>query len=337
MKLIAREKLQQLVYELIGGLKGGIAVMDARTGEILSLCSSPSFDPNIFIDKNMNGAVKKVMQDIDSPLLNRVVNAYPPGSIFKVVTAYAGLAEKNINPESAIFCPGKFKIGDSVRFCWLKRGHKEVFLKTALAGSCNVYFWEIGLKIGEKILSKYAKEFSLGKLTGIELPGESAGVVPDSKWKSLQLHQRWYGGDTINFSIGQGYLLVSPIQALRMIAFVANEGYEVSPHILKKQAAIKNKKVLNPDFFDIIKQGMYEVVNSPFGTGYNAFIENARIFAKTGTAQVFGQIPHAWFAGFVEIKDRKICFIVFLENGGHGGESAALIAKQIVAYFNNNN
>ncbi|MDD5746961.1 MAG: penicillin-binding protein 2 [Candidatus Omnitrophica bacterium] len=328
-------KLQLLVSECLGDTKGAVVVMEASSGEILALCSGPSFDPNVIISKKQSAAIREILNSSDAPMLDRAVNAYAPGSVFKIVTAYAGLLEKVITPQTAYFCPGHFTIGNSTRNCWLKSGHGSVTVVDALMVSCNVFFWEMGLKIGESRIAGHAREFGLGRKTDIELPGEVSGVVPDQGWKKNTLHQPWYGGDTVNFAIGQGYLLVTPVQALRMVAFVANGGYEVAPHLVKRAVPQreKKKKGLNPEVLDIILSGMYNVVNASEGTGQRAAVEGVRTFAKTGTAQAGGGSPHAWFLGFTEAGKRKICFVVFLEHGGHGGEQAADIARRIIQYY----
>ncbi|MBU4477951.1 MAG: penicillin-binding protein 2 [Candidatus Omnitrophica bacterium] len=327
-------KLQELLCGLIGNTKGAAGVMDADSGEILALYSGPSYDPNFFVDTGKADEVKKILRDSDAPLINRNLKTYPPGSIFKIVTAYTGLFENIITAQSTCDCTGEFIIGNSTRNCWLKSGHGEVNVKKALAVSCNVFFWDVGLKIGERILSASAKEFGFGKATGIELPGEDAGTVPNARWKNSVLRQRWYGGDTVNFSIGQGYLLVSPVQALKMAALVANGGHEVMPHIVKDEKRLKpGRNILSAEILRVVKKGMFAVVNSAEGTGRRAYLEGVDIYAKTGTAQVGGRPPHAWFVGFAEISNKKICFAVFLEHGGHGGDQAADIARQVIVYF----
>lgn len=323
--------LQKKIYQLVRNQKAAIAVMDANTGEILAMYSGPSYDPNVLVDRKKSEEIRKILMNKNAPLLNRNLNVYPPGSIFKIVTAYAGLAENIISTKEIFHCSGQFIIGNSIRNCWLKRGHGSVSLVDAIATSCNVFFWELGLKIGQSSLSTYAREFGLGKPTFVELPGERVGIVPNAQWKNSQLHQRWYGGDTVNFAIGQGYLQISPLQALKMVAFVANGGLEVSPHIVKKDNTLaKRKQKFSAEILRIIKKGMYRVVNSRYGTGRRASMEGVRLYAKTGTAQILKGISHAWFVGFVELKKRKVCFVVFLEHGGHGGEQAADIAKQII-------
>ncbi|MCG2711188.1 MAG: penicillin-binding protein 2 [Candidatus Omnitrophica bacterium] len=325
--------LQQLIHKEFNGEKGAACVMDCENGEILALYSGPSFDPNLLIDKKKYNAIGRILKDPDTPLFNRALNVYPPGSIFKIVTAYAALKNGVIDSKSSFECTGEFKLGNSTRNCWMKSGHGRISLREALATSCNVFFWNVGLKMGAKKISSTAREFGLGKMSGIELPGERAGVVPGPKWKRAELREKWYGGDTANFSIGQGYLLISPLQALKLAGVFASGGLEVTPHIIKQSLKQNQKRIADSQYINIIQEGMFDVVHSGTGTGRNAFIPGAKIFAKTGTAQVGRGDPHAWFMGYALIGKRNICFVVFLEQGGHGGERPAQITRSIISYF----
>lgn len=325
-------KLQELIHKEFNGAKGAACVMDPESGEILSLYSGPSFNPNILINKKEFKAIGKILKDPNKPLFNRAVNAYAPGSIFKVITAYAALKSGDISSKSSFECKGEFRLGKSSRHCWLRRGHGWVSLRKALATSCNVFFWQVGLKTGEKKISAAAKEFGLGKICGIELPGERQGVVPNRKWKRAKIHEKWYGGDTANFSIGQGYLLVSPIQALKLAGIIATDGSEVIPHIIKSNSNKNKKRIADYKYLKLIQGGMFDVVHSGSGTGRKAFLSGVKTFAKTGTAQAGRGKSHAWFMGYSVKNNRKICFVVFLEHGGHGGDRPAQIAKSIISF-----
>jgi penicillin-binding protein 2 len=332
--------LQQLVHKLLGNTRGAVCVMDADNGQVLALYSGPSYDPNALLDGNRYSEIGKIFKNPNSPLLNRALNVYPPGSIFKIITAYAALSEHVIDQQTAFRCEGEFELGNSTRSCWLKRGHGMVRLHKALETSCNVFFWEVGLKLGQRLLSQHAKQFGIGSPTGIDLPGEKSGILPNSRWKNSVLHEKWYAGDTANFAIGQGYLLISPIQAVKYISMVANGGYEVKPHILQNDDRFTEpngqKRVLSRPILDIIKSGLFDVVHSSTGTGKAAYVPGVDIYGKTGTAQAGKNLePHAWFLGYAELDSRKISFCVFQEFGGHGGEGPALIARDIVLYFKN--
>ena len=325
--------LQKEVYNLFNSQRGAAIFMDPRNGEILSLVSSPSYDPN--------GSLLDAMRAKESPLLNRAIKGvYPPGSIFKIITSMASLESKKIRPDTGFVCPGKIKIGNYELNCWNRDGHGYVDLEKAIAWSCNVYFCHAGLLTGVDKISEYASLFGLGKKTGIELFGESSGFVPSREWKRVEKKEAWYPGDTANFSIGQGDLLVTPLQIAAVVACIANGGGLVHPHILKRiggaDAANFRTENLNlaKEDIDAVRLGMRLVVEDPDGTGNRAESKMVSISAKTGTVQVgSGIAPHAWFAGFAPSENPKICFVVFLENGGSGGEAPAEIAKLALEYW----
>ena len=325
--------LQKEIYNLFDGRKGAAIFMDPYNGEILSLVSSPSYDPN--------ESVLKSIRSEDSPLLNRaIMAAYPPGSIFKIVTSIAALESKSVTPDTGFVCNGKINIGRDEVKCWNKDGHGYVDMEKAIAWSCNVYFCHAGLLTGADKISEYANLFGLGKKTGIELFGESNGFVPSKEWKRAEKKETWYPGDTANFSIGQGYLLVTPLQMARMVASIANGGGLVEPHILKRvgDTNADNFKIealkIAKENIDTVRHGMRKVIEDPDGTGNRAASETVSISAKTGTVQVGpGIMPHGWFVGFAPSEDPKICFAVFLENGGSGGDVPAEIAKLALEYW----
>ena len=319
--------LQKIVHNLFDGRRGAAIFIDPRNGEILSLVSSPSYNPN--------DSLAKAAMLGDSPLLNRaIMGTYPPGSIFKIITGIAALESKSVRSETGFVCTGKINIGKDELNCWNKDGHGYVDMEKAIAWSCNVYFCHAGLLTGADNMREYASLFGLGKKTGIELFGEASGFLPSKEWKKIEKKEVWYPGDTANFSIGQGYLLVTPLQMARMISAIANGGELVEPHILKQPADtgkpnFKTEKLkVVKENIEIIRRGMKEVVNSLDGTGNRAASEMVSISAKTGTVQVgSGIMPHGWFAGFAPSEKPKICFVVFLENIGSGGDAPADIAK----------
>lgn len=325
--------LQKEVCDLFGGQKGAAIFMDTGNGEILSLVSSPSYDPN--------ESLLKAMRSGGLPLLNRaIMGVYPPGSIFKLVTSIAVLESKSIRPDTGFVCAGKLDIGRDEFNCWNRDGHGYVDLEKAIAWSCNVYFYHTGLLTGADKISEYANIFGLGRKTGIELFGESSGFVPSREWKKMEKKQIWYPGDTANFSIGQGDLLVTPLQIARMIACIANGGILVQPHILKRAGYadavdVRTEKIkVAKENIDAVKRGMRKVIDDPDGTGRAAASEIVAISAKSGTVQVGpGIMPHGWFAGFAPSENPKICFAVFLENGGSGGDAPAGIAKAALEYW----
>ncbi len=329
--------LQKKVYNLFNGRRGAAIFMDPWNGEILSLVSSPSYDPS--------GPLSYAMREKELPLFNRaIMGVYPPGSIFKIITSMAALESKKIRPDTEFTCAGKIKIGKDELNCWNRDGHGDVDLEKAIAWSCNVYFCHAGLLTGPDKIAEYANLFGLGKKTGIELFGESSGFVPSKEWKRVEKNQTWYPGDTVNFSIGQGDLMVTPLQIARVVAVIANSGGLVRPHILKRigDADAANFKIeplkLVKEDIDAVRRGMRLVVEDPDGTGNRVFNETVSVSAKTGTVQVGpGIMPHGWFVGFAPSENPKICFVVFLENGGSGGEEPADIAKPALEYWFKNN
>ncbi len=325
--------LQKEVYNLFDGRKGAAVFMDPKTGEVLSLVSSPSYDPN--------EALSKVMRAEDSPLLNRaIMGVYPPGSVFKLITSIAALESKSIRPDTGFICAGKLKIGADEFSCWNKDGHGYVDLGKAIAWSCNVFFYHTGLLTGADKITEYANLFGLGRKTGIELFGESNGFVPSKEWKKAEKKEVWYPGDTANLSIGQGDLQVTPLQMARVVSVIANGGELVDPHVLKLAGVsgainLKSETLkISKENIDAVRAGMRKVIEDPDGTGNRAASSMVSISAKTGTAQVGPGIrPHGWFVGFAPSENPKICFAVFLENGGSGGDAPAEIAKAALEYW----
>jgi len=325
--------LQKTVYNLLNGQRGAAVFMDPENGEIFSLLSSPSYDPE--------ASLLSAMRAEGAPLLNRaVMGAYPPGSIFKLVTGLAALESKGVRPGTDFLCPGKINIGRDELSCWNKDGHGSVDMEKAIAWSCNVYFCHAGLLTGADKITEYARLFGYGRKTGVELFGEYSGFVPSKEWKKAERKEIWYPGDTANFSIGQGYLMITPLQAARMVSAIANGGILVEPHILKRVGdtytpGAKTENInISKEYLDIVKRGMRKVVEDPDGTGSRALSRIVSISAKTGTVQISpGIAPHAWFVGFAPSENPKICFAVFLENGGSGGDAPAEIAKQALEYW----
>ncbi len=325
-------RLQNFVWKAMQGKKGAAVFMDVNTGEVLSLVSNPSYDPNESISKILNG--------MDAPLLNRaIMGQYPPGSLFKIAVAMAGLESKKIRSSTSFICYGKFKVGAGRFHCWDRDGHGSMDLQRGIIESCNVYFYNLGLLLGADKIFEYAKEFGFGKKTGIDLQGEEAGLVPSRSWKRMEKGENWYAGDTANFSIGQGYLLVTPLQVARFIAFVANGGMILKPHVLKKRDSDnRNTDIkLNKKNLNVIRSAMNGVVEDEAGTGARAYSSIVSISAKTGTSQPGGGLEtHAWFTGFAPSQKPQISFVIFLEHGGSGGASAAMIARKAVEFWYKN-
>jgi penicillin-binding protein 2 len=341
IKLTIDLGLQRFVEELLAGKKGAFIVMNAKTGEVLALSSSPGFDPNIFI-LGSDEQRKSLLTDSQNPLLNRAIaSSYPPGSTFKIIIAAAGVAKDSIKTDTSFFCDGTYELGSRIFNCWNESGHGYQNIIAAIAHSCNIFFYNLGRLLGAEEISHYAWQFGIGVVTGIDLPGEVKGLLPSPLWKRFFLKEQWYEGDTVNFSIGQGYLLVTPIQMLRAVTIIANEGYCPTPYLVEeiegKKSAIKKTHSLRlrEGIFKVVKKGMFDVVNDPTGTGQYAKLQGVSIAGKTGTAQpgTAGN-THAWFVGYMPAEEPKVSFVVFLEHGGQGGGEPARMVKLMAEYLN---
>ncbi len=325
--------LERLACNLLRRHRGAIIVMNSNSGAILTMVSNPAYDPNIFLRPAENKQRMQVLKDKSYPLLNRAITSqYPPGSIFKIVTALTGLETGKITPATRQYCGGKYKLGRRFFRCWNEDGHGWLNLQEAIVYSCNIYFYKIALLVGVDNIAKFAKYFGFGQATGIELPGERKGMVPTRRWKRITYNQGWYEGETCNLSIGQGYLLVTPMQAVRMISAVDNGGVLPRPYLVKDSSLRKGSRRLNlsKTNLDVIKQGMLRGVNDEGGTSHRAYIADFPIAAKTGTAQVEKGRSHSWFLGFCPDAQPNISFVVFLEHGGYGSQQAAEIARELI-------
>ena len=359
-------RVQQALERLMTGTEenpvaGSVVAIKVQTGEIIAIASKPSFDPNLFAAGISRKNWRKLLFDENHPLQNKAIDGqYPPGSTYKIVTAYAGLSERVISPESTINCPGHFNFGRGVYRCWKKGGHGTISVYDALVQSCDVFFYTVGNRLGIDALARYAKKFGLGSTTGVRLIGEKPGLIPSTQWKQQAKNKSWLPGETISASIGQGYDLVTPIQQATMMSVVASGGTLVRPYLVKKVLDPEGK--LMQEFFPEIQKktdfnheylkGLLGVVNAPHGTGHKAQLKNILVSGKTGTSQVVkmrgsseekipdDQIPyvfrdHAWFVAYAPFENPEIAVAVIVEHGGHGGSTAAPIAKSLIeTYFN---
>jgi penicillin-binding protein 2 len=330
-------ELQRLSDKLMEGKAGAIIVMNPNTGEVLAITSHPSFDPNIFVKRRASAEKRMIVNDkTGKPLLNRAISGlYPPGSVFKIVTASSALEAGKITNFTPAFCSGSYQLGNAKFDCWKESGHGTQTITDALMNSCNVFFYHTGRATGVDNLESCAKLFGFGRPTGIDLPDETSGLVPGRSWKRLHRKDAWYDGETLNFAIGQGYLLVTPIQILQMISVMANKGSIVKPYIVKRidttpVAGSGKKNIgLKESTIRIVREGLYKVINSDTGTGRRARMEGVLVAGKTGTAQNPQGRTHAWFAGFAPYENAKIALVVFLEHGGKGGVEPAEIARTL--------
>ncbi len=356
-------ELQQVAADALGDRAGAAVAMDTRTGEILALASSPSFDPNLFNGGISHEEWNKLAQNARHPMENRAISGqYPPGSTYKPIVAAAALQEGLINQEASVLCTGGYTLGSRTYRCWQKRGHGMVNLHRALVESCDVYFYTVGKLVGVDRLAWYAGRCGLGAPTGVDLPREKGGLVPTKAWKLAKCKEPWQMGETISTSIGQGFNLVTPLQLARTYSALANGGVLWRPRIVKaletpdgrifKVFAPEKTGVLpvSPQVLETVRHGLWGVVNERGGTGYALKRKEQDVCGKTGTSQVFG-LPqnerarratritrrlqdHALFACFAPCKNPEIAVAVIAEHAGHGGAAAAPVARKIIdAYF----
>ncbi len=338
-------RLQKHADSLFMGKRGALVAIDVRTGEILTLLSNPNYDLNIFTGPVDSKIWHDLISDSLHPLYDRASQStYPPGSTYKIVAAMAALNEGIITPSWKVHCPGYFQIGRKVVRCWLAEGHGTLDLPSAIKNSCNVYFYKLGLEIGLDIWSEYSKLFGFGAKTGVELSNEKTGLVP-----SQEYYEKVHGAENIttgllaNLAIGQGELLVTPIQMAQFAMILANEGTYFRPHLIYKfrdkvseavdtpRITSKNIEGIKPEVFDIINRAMSKVVAE--GTGGRARIIGIKFAGKTGTAQNPHGDSHSWFICFAPYENPEIALSIIVENGGSGGAVAAPIAGNFLRRY----
>jgi len=328
-------KAQKIAEEAIGDRKGCVIIMDPYSAEIIALVSSPGFSEDDFLSQD-NAAISRLLKDPNSPLINRAISsAYPIGSLFKVVVATAGLETKKINSNTSFLCQGSIMVGGQEFKCWNTHGPQNLI--AAITHSCNVFFYKTGLLVGAQAIHDYALKLGLSRPTSFELPYEASGFIPSPLWRKINKFKNWFDGDTVNLSIGQGDVLITPLQVTRMMAIFANGGYLVTPCITKsidgrdmlRYHKKPEKLNLKPNTINYIREGLKGVVNEPDGTGTILSGLGITVAGKTGTAQASPGQPHAWFSGFFPFKNPKFVICVFLEHGGPGYYSCVL-AKQII-------
>jgi penicillin-binding protein 2 len=333
-------KIQKIAEENLSGRKGSIILMDPQSGEILALANYPNFNPAVFVNKRTR-LIAGLFNNPDSPLINRAISSsYPPASVFKVVLASAGLELKKINLYTSFLCRGSTMVGARKFSCWDVHGVQDII--SAIAHSCDVFFYKTGLLVGAQNIHDYALKLGLGRSLGFELPYETSGFIPSPLWRKINKFQKWFDGDTANLSIGQGDCLVTPLQAANMMAVFANGGYLPSPYIIKTVGVLdlsaKKKKLSRVAFkkstFEIIRRGLRAVVSDAKGTGNVLSGLGVSVAGKTGTAQVSRGATHAWFIGFFPYDKPKYVICVLLENGGPG-HAASVVARQIIEAMNN--
>jgi penicillin-binding protein 2 len=359
IKLTLDLDMQKEVESILEKRDGAVVVMNAKNGEILAMASYPNFDPNRFINRFTPEQWMELVQDPDFPLENRVIRGlYSPGSLFKPLVAIGALDSNLISDQSSFFCTGTTLIYGHQFSCWYKPGHGKVNLYTGIKNSCNIYFYNVGNKLGIQKIADYARIFGFGSPTGIDLPGEKNGLVPDPEWKKRTRGEPWYLGETIPVSIGQGPLLATPLQVAVYTSVIANRGEKVVPHLFltgfgssdsnesKKRTYVRtlSKKMDHSDFEKVIK-GMWMAVNDQ-GTARASMVKDFDVCGKTGTTQIVSTDTerrmeergtkvetHSWFTGFAPRKDPEVIVTIIIEYGGMGGRTAAPLAKNLFTIY----
>jgi penicillin-binding protein 2 len=338
--------LQAVADNYMADKEGAVVAMDGRTGEILAMVSRPTFDPNDFAVRIPNAEWRELNTDPRTPLLNRAVQGQmAPGSVFKIVMATAMLESKALPDDFTAFCPGHADFYGRTFHCWRPAGHGSVDLHKAIVDSCDVFFYTIGQRMGIERIQQYATGLGLGRRTGVDLPSEETGLVPSEEWVQRAFHHKWYAGETISVSIGQGAVTVTPIQMARMIAAVASGGNLVQPHFLKNFTAKTERFPLDENTVEKVTQGMYGVINEG-GTGSSLKLQNIEFSGKSGTAQLMsygagskmgkkGKETNGWFVGYAPRRDPEIVVAAVIQGSSeHGGTTAGPVVRDIVkAYY----
>jgi len=366
IKLTIDADLQVAAEKAMKGLAGAVIATEVNTGRLLVMVSSPPLELNEFVGGISRNAWQAMLDNPLNPLPNKAIQGqYPPASTYKMVTALAGLGEGIITPDTVVDCTGSIRLGNRTYRCWKRSGHGKVDLKRALAESCDVYFYKVGLELNVDRLASYARSLGLGQKTGINLENEKAGLIPTAEWKRRTYNKAWQPGETLSIVIGQGFNLTTPLQVNLMTATVANGGVIYRPQFIEEiidpdgKAVQQFAPIRTGEFNDkeanleLIRQGLVSAVNDPHGTGGNASLKEITVAGKTGTAQVvhlsyaedlgdeklvpYKMRDHAWFTCFAPAEKPEIAVTVLVEHGRHGSSTAAPIAKQVLMkYFNTN-
>jgi penicillin-binding protein 2 len=338
--------------------------LDPNSGRVLALASSPSFDQNIFVDGLSADAWKALVENPEHPMENKAIRGqYPPASTFKIITAIAGLEDGVVDETTTFHCPGYYTFGDRTFRCWKQGGHGKVDIVRAIAESCDVYFYQVGQKVGVDRIAYWARVYGLGQPTGIAIGQENRGLVPTSEWKLRRFGIPWLQGETLSIAIGQGYNLVTPLQMAVLVAAVGNGGTRYRPLILdtiktaegvtvhQEAPVVAGTVTIAPETLELVRRGLFEVVQARHGTAYWTRLKKFQISGKTGTAQLVsratgdeqaeedGEAPikdHAWFVAYAPSEAPRIAVSVIVEHGEHGSSAAAPIARDMIrAYLEN--
>ncbi|MEQ8666416.1 MAG: penicillin-binding protein 2 [Rhodospirillales bacterium] len=363
VQLTIDRELQRYTANRLAGESASVTVLDVHNGEVLSLVSSPSFDPNRFNHGLTGPEWRALVNNPRTPLINKVIQGqYAPGSTFKMVVALAALERGIVTPDTEFFCSGSMTLGNAKFHCWKKHGHGTMNCRSAIMQSCDVYFYEVAKRVGIERIGAMARRLGLGDKLGIDLPGESAGLVPSDAWKRGAIGAPWQKGETVILGIGQGYILTTPLQLAIMAARIANGGKAIQPRLTRAvigaDGAAGPAPNLEAESLDIdpknlalIRQAMSDVVNSPYGTAHRSKLEmpDVEMAGKTGTVQVrriskaerdtgvlknedlpWEQRDHALFVAFAPVDKPRYAISVVVEHGGSGSRAAAPIARDVM-------
>jgi penicillin-binding protein 2 len=355
--------LQQIAESFMaaGDKAGAVVAMEVNTGRLLVAVSAPSIRIKEFIGGISQEQWKALLDNPKHPLINKVVQAtYPPGSTYKMVTALAGLAKGVIDENTTVYCPGSYTFGNRTYNCWRKGGHGAVSLNRAIGESCDVYFYQLGQRVGVDALAEFAQKLGLGVKTGVEMEYEKEGLTPTKNWKLKAKKAKWQDGETLSVAIGQGFNLTTPLQICLMTAALANDGKVYKPKLVEQVVDLDGTIVENfqPElvsqvhgydkYFKLIRRGMEEVVHGKSGTARSVAIPDLRIAGKTGTAQVvrlavykglkehdipYNYRDHAWFTCYAPAENPEIAVTVLVEHGLHGGSGAGPIARAVLNQY----
>jgi penicillin-binding protein 2 len=351
--------VQKAAEEALGEQTGSIVAIDPNNGQILAMVSHPAFDPNQLSTGLTGEEWQALSQDPRNPLTNRATQGqYPPGSVFKIVVAAAGLETEQVDPQTEITCKGGLYFGGRMYRDWKRGGHGKTDLRTSIVQSCDVYYYQLGRLMGIDPIAKYAFAFGLGRPTGIDLTSEKSGLIPTTEWKRRARNEPWYPGENLSAAIGQGYVTVTPLQLADLIATVSVYGKRFKPELIRalRIRSTGELKEFSPEplesvdvsrkSFDVIRDALAGVVTDKHGTGHAARTDVASVAGKTGTAQVISLArgaktkeqakefqDHAWFVAFAPVENPKIAVSVLVEHGGHGGGAAAPLAKKVIEAY----
>jgi len=333
---------------------GSAVALDPRNGEVLAMVSSPVFNPNVYSRRFTPDVWRTIASNPFKVELNRAIQGlYSPGSVFKAIMTLAGLSEGAIDPSTSFYCGGSAVFFGRRFRCDNRNGHGDISVANALKVSCDIFFFNVGARLGVDRIAEYAHKLTFGEISKIDLDGEKPGLVPSTQWAAVKQHRKWYPSETISVAIGQGPLLVTPLQVANLMAAIANGGTVYQPHVVKMiekanpdgsverltvASKVLHKVSLAPKALEAVKLGLWKVVNEEGGTGSNARIEGLDVSGKTGTVQVIAQhgwneqLPykykdHAWFASYAPNDNPRMVVVVFVEHGGHGSLDAAPLAK----------